>query len=101
MRSLCHALARATCYGLLTPFFAAPRVAGARVTVLGFLVLPVIAASTCRPMGPAATLMSPPSVTFASREKAFTDGIRVEDHHEFRHLSTDLEAEACPASANG
>ena len=35
-----------------------------------------------------------------SRE-GFHGGIRVEDHHEFRHLSTNLEAEARPTSANG
>ena len=35
-----------------------------------------------------------------SRE-GFHSVIRVEDHHEFRHLSTNLEAEACSTSANG
>jgi hypothetical protein len=33
--------------------------------------------------------------------EGFHGFIRVENHHEFRYLSTNLEAETCPPSANG
>jgi hypothetical protein len=37
---------------------------------------------------------------YVAREGLYS-GIRVEDHHEFRHFGTNLEAEAYPTSANG
>src|SRR5207247_2632919 len=61
----------------------------------------VIPASAVRPMGPAATLMSPPSVTFTSREKACTAASVFRIMTNSVTCAANLEAEAGSTRANG